>query len=68
MTNKLNIVLIGSLSISFYYNLDYAKQLSYGVTFAGILQLIFLSYVSLKYYKPNFSLNFKITKKSKILF
>jgi len=64
----LNIVLISSLIISFYYNLDYAKQLSYGVTFAGILQLIFLSYVSLKYYKPNFSLNFKITKKVKIFF
>ena len=64
----LNIVLISSLIISFYYNLDYAKQLSYGVTFAGILQLIFLSYVSLKYYKPYFSLNFKITKKVKIFF
>ena len=64
----LNIVLISSLIISFYYNLDYAKQLSYGVTFAGILQLIFLSYVSLKYYKPNFSLNFKITKKVKFFF
>lgn len=64
----LNIVLIISLVISFYYNLDYAKQLSYGVTFAGILQLIFLSYVSLKYYKPNVSLNFKITKKVKFFF
>jgi len=64
----LNIVLISSLIISFYFNLDYAKQLSYGVTFAGILQLIFLSYVSLKYYKPNFSLNLKITKKVKFFF
>ena len=64
----LNIVLISSLIISFYYNLNYAKQLSYGVTFAGILQLIFLSYVSLKYYKPNFSLNLKITKKVKFFF
>jgi len=64
----LNIVLISSLIISFYYNLDYAKQLSYGVTFAGILQLIFLSYVSLKYYKPNFLLILKITKKVKFFF
>ena len=64
----LNIVLISSLIISFYYNLDYAKQLSYGVTFAGVLQLIFLSYVSLKYYKPNFSLNFKIRRKVKFFF
>ncbi len=64
----LNIVLISSLIISFYYNLDYAKQLSYGVTFAGVLQLIFLSYVSLKYYKPNFSLNFKIKRKVKFFF
>jgi len=64
----LNIVLISSLIISFYYNLDYAKQLSYGVTFAGVLQLIFLIHVSLKHYKPNFSLNFKITKKVKFFF
>ncbi len=64
----LNIVLISSLIISFYYNLDYAKQLSYGVTFAGVLQLIFLIYFSLKHYKPNFSLNFKITNKVKFFF
>ncbi len=64
----LNIVLISSLIISFFYNLDYAKQLSYGVTFAGILQLIFLIYVSLNHYKPNFSLKLKITKKVKLFF
>ena len=64
----LNIVLISSLVISFYYNLNYVKQLSYGVTFAGVLQLIFLIYISLKFYNPNFSLNFKITKRVKFFF
>ena len=48
----LNIVLILSLVLSYYYNLNFAKQLSYGVTFAGILQLIFLIYITLKFYKP----------------
>ena len=42
--------------------LDYAKQLSYGVTIAGIIQLFFLIYVTKKFYKPalNFSLNLAI--------
>ena len=35
----LNVVLILSLLISFYFNLNFAKQLSYGVTLAGIIQL-----------------------------
>ena len=56
----LNIVLITSLTYSYMQGLDYAKQLSYGVTLAGIIQLFFLIYVTKKFYKPNlnFSLNF----------
>ena len=64
----LNIVLICSLIISFYYELNYSKQLSYGVTLAGILQLVFLIFFTKKFYKPNFSFYFKITKKVKIFF
>ena len=40
----LNIILIFSILISYYLDLDIAKQLSYGVTLAGIIQLIFLIY------------------------
>ena len=56
----LNIVLIISLTYSYIQGLDYVKQLSYGVTLAGIIQLFFLIYVTKKFYKPslNFSLNF----------
>ena len=56
----LNVVLIMSLAYSFMQDLNYAKQLSYGVTIAGIIQLFFLIYVTKKLYKPvlNFSLKF----------
>ena len=37
----LNVVLIISLILSFVFELNYTKQLSYGVTIAGIIQLIF---------------------------
>ena len=42
----LNVVLIISLIVSYYFRLNFAKQLSYGVTIAGIIQLIFLIYVT----------------------
>ena len=38
----LNVVLIISLIFSYIQDLNFAKQLSYGVTIAGIIQLIFL--------------------------
>ena len=44
----LNVILIISLVLSFMYKLNYAKQLSYGVTIAGIIQLLFLIYVTIK--------------------
>ena len=64
----LNIVLIASIIISYYYKLNIAEQLSYGVTLAGILQLIFLIYVTLKFYNPNIKFKLKITYKVKIFF
>ena len=48
----LNIILILSLILSYFLKLDFAKQLSYGVTLAGIIQLIFLIFFTKKYYKP----------------
>ncbi|MDC1212705.1 murein biosynthesis integral membrane protein MurJ [Pelagibacteraceae bacterium] len=62
----LNIILILSLIISYKLNLNFAKQLSYGVTLAGILQLIFLFFVTLKFYKP--TLIFRLKKDSKVKF
>ena len=62
----LNLVLIMSLIFSFILDLNYAKQLSYGVTFAGIVQLIFLIYVTKKFYKP--AVNFSLKLSSKVKF
>ena len=64
----LNIILISSLLISYFLKLNFAKQLSYGVTFSGIIQLIFLLYFTKKYYKPSFQLKLKLTNKVKLFF
>ncbi len=64
----LNIILILSILISYLKNLEIAKQLSYGVTFAGVVQLIYLIFFTYKYYKPKLKLNLKITTKVKIFF
>ncbi|MDC0545121.1 murein biosynthesis integral membrane protein MurJ [Pelagibacteraceae bacterium] len=62
----LNIILILSLIISYKLNLNFVKQLSYGVTLAGVLQLIFIFFVTLKFYKP--TLTFKLKTDSKVKF
>ena len=64
----LNLVLIMCLTYSFIQELDYAKQLSYGVTIAGIIQLFFLIYVTKKYYKPAINFSLKFSKKVKFFF
>ena len=64
----LNIVLISCILVSYFQNFNVAKQLSYGVTVAGILQLIFLIYFTYKFYKPNIEFNLKITRKVKFFF
>ena len=56
----LNIVLIISILVSYIQDLNIAKQLSYGVTAAGVLQLIFLIYFSFTYYKPSIKFKLKI--------
>ena len=64
----LNVVLILSLIYSFIQDLDYAKQLSYGVTIAGIIQLFFLIYVTKKFYKPALNFSLKFSNKVKFFF
>tara|TARA_B100000780_G_scaffold261681_1_gene214285 strand:+ start:445 stop:1971 length:1527 start_codon:yes stop_codon:yes gene_type:complete len=62
----LNIFLILSILISYYFQLDYEVNLSYAVTLAGLFQLIFLIFFTKFYYKP--SINFQIKINSKIKF
>ena len=64
----LNIVLIICLTYSFMLGLDYAKQLSYGVTIAGIIQLFFLIYVTKNFYKPALIFSLRLSKKVKFFF
>tara|TARA_A100001011_G_scaffold341242_1_gene373959 strand:+ start:349 stop:1875 length:1527 start_codon:yes stop_codon:yes gene_type:complete len=61
----LNIVLILSLIISYKLDLSFAKNLSFGVLFAGLIQLFFLIFFTKKYYKPSFLFKKKISKKVK---
>ncbi len=64
----LNIILIVSILVSYFQGLNIAKQLSYGVTIAGIIQLVFLVTFTLKFYKPNLKFSFKINNKVKFFF
>ena len=64
----LNVVLIISLIYSFIQGLDYSKQLSYGVTVAGIIQLFFLIYVTKKFYKPALNFSLKFSNKVRFFF
>ncbi len=64
----LNIVLILTLLISYFFNLDFAKQLSYGVTLSGIIQLLFLTFFTRKYYKPSVEFKIKLSSKVKFFF
>ena len=64
----LNVVLILSLIYSYIKGLDYAKQLSYGVTIAGIIQLCFLIYITKKFYKPALKFSLRLSSKVKFFF
>jgi len=64
----LNIVLILSLIISYFFNLNFASQLSYGVTLAGIIQMFFLMFFTKKYYKPSIEFKTKLSSKVKFFF
>ncbi len=64
----LNIILILSMMVSFYFNQNFAKNLSIGVTLAGILQFIILLFFTKKFYIPSIKINFKIKKRLRIFF
>ena len=64
----LNVVLILSLIYSYIQDLDYASLLSYGVTIAGVIQLLFLIFVTNKFYKPSFNFKLKFSSKVKFFF
>ena len=64
----LNIFLILVILFQSYLNDQLVIHLSYAVTFAGIVQLIFLFFFVRKFYFPEITLNFKIDYKVKLFF
>ncbi len=64
----LNLILIISLMISFFLKLNFAKQLSYGVTLAGVIQLIYLMIFTAKYYKPSIKFKIILSRQVRIFF
>ena len=64
----LNLVLIGILFFGNYLNDALIYYLSYGVSIAGLLQLIFLYKFVKKFYVIKFNFKFKINNKVKFFF
>ena len=64
----LNIFLILVLFFGKFENEELVFNLSYAVTFAGIIQLIFLLFFVKKYYSPKINFKFKINKKVRLFF
>ena len=64
----LNIILILILFFGNYLNDELVIYLSYGVTFAGLVQLIFLIIYVKNFYIPKISFIFKIQKNVKLFF
>ncbi len=64
----MNIMLIGVLFYGKFLNDNLVFYLSYAVTLAGIIQLIFLYIFVKKFYQPKITLQFKIDQKVKIFF
>ena len=64
----LNIILIIILLFSKSLNDELVYYLSYGVTLAGLLQLIFLYFFVIKHFKLTFDIKFKLSKKVKVFF
>ena len=64
----LNIILIIILFFGRYLDDELIYYLSYGISFAGLLQLIFLYKFVKKYYVIDFGFKFRITSKVKIFF
>ena len=64
----LNIILIASLFISFFYELNIAKNLSIGVTLAGVFQFIILIFFTRKFYLPSIKFVKKFNNNIKLFF
>ena len=64
----LNIVLIGILFFGKFLNDELVYYLSYGVSIAGLLQLVFLYQFAKKFYFIRLNFNFKIDNKVKFFF
>ena len=64
----LNIILISILLFSKILNDSLVYYLSYGVSFAGLLQLLFLYYFVKKFFSAKLNFSFKIKNKVKIFF
>ena len=64
----LNIILIGVLLFSKLLGDDLVFYLSYGVSFAGFLQLVFLYQFVRKFYSLKFDFKIKINSKIKVFF
>ena len=64
----LNIVLVVILLFSKSLNDELVYYLSYGVTLAGLLQLVFLYFFVRKHFKLTFDIKFKLSKKIKVFF
>ena len=64
----LNIILILCFLIIQETDKKLVYYLSYSITFAGIIQFLFLLFFTKKYFLNNFNLNFTIDKKIKLFF
>ncbi len=64
----LNLILIGILFLGNYLNDEIVYFLSYGVSIAGFLQLIFLYRFVKKFYKIQFNFRNKVSNKAKFFF
>ena len=68
MNLKLNLILIGILCFGKYLNDELIYYLSYGVSIAGLLQLIFLYKFTTKFFDVSLNFNFKFNNKVKNFF
>ena len=64
----LNIILVIILLFSKSLNDELVYYLSYGVTIAGLVQLLFLHFFVKKYFQLTFEIKFKLSKKVKVFF
>ena len=64
----LNIIMIGILMFGKVLGEKTVFYLSYGVSIAGLIQVIFLTIFVKKFFKPKFQIKFNITKEVKLFF